>query len=118
MEEVHLKIKVTFGWDVAYIHETHAERRNRSPGGIFLVFFRHEEPDELSVAHPAFPLHSVTPGNKSDSVVHIQYCHHGEAISSSVFVHVRVSTYRVTAPENNLSMILFEDAVRGEKEEK
>lgn len=25
-----------------------------------------------------------------------------------------VSTYRVTAPENNLSMILFEDAVRGE----
>lgn len=27
-----------------------------------------------------------------------------------------VSTYRVTAPENNLSMIRLEDAVRAEKE--
>lgn len=29
-----------------------------------------------------------------------------------MLVHVRVFTHRVTAPENNLSMILFEDAVK------
>lgn len=33
-----------------------------------------------------------------------------------MFVYACVFTYRVTAPENNLSMILFEDAVRGENE--
>lgn len=35
-----------------------------SPGGIFLVFFGDEEPDELGVAHPAFSLHSVAPGDE------------------------------------------------------
>ena len=54
--------------------------------------------------------------------IHIHNRHYGEEISSSVFVYVCVyiyaSTYRVTAPENNLSMILFEEAVRGENEKK
>lgn len=86
------------------------------PGGIFLVFLRYEEPHKLCIAHPAFPLHSITPGNNRDRAICIQYCYYGEVISSSVLVYVCVSTYRVTAPENNLSMILFEDAVRGENE--
>lgn len=40
------------------------------PSGIFLVFFRYEEPDELGIAHPAFSLHGVTPGNKRQSHPH------------------------------------------------
>lgn len=32
------------------------------PGWVFLVFFRYEEPNKLGVAHPALPLHGVTPG--------------------------------------------------------
>lgn len=35
-----------------------------APGWVFLVFFRYEEPDELSVAHPAFSLNCVAPGNQ------------------------------------------------------
>lgn len=38
--------------------------------------------------------------------------------SAPLFVYECVSTYRVTAPENNLSMILLEDAVRGEDKKK
>lgn len=82
------------------------------PGGIFLVFLWYEEPHKLSITHPAFPLHGVTPGNKRDKA--IQYCSYREIISCSVFVYLCVFTYRVTAPENNLSMILFEDAVTEE----
>lgn len=60
------------------------------PGGIFLVFFRYKEPDKLSVAHPAFSLHSVTPGNGRDGAIHVQYCHYFEIISSSVYVYMCV----------------------------
>lgn len=35
-----------------------------APGWVLLVFFRYEEPDELGVAHPAFSLHGVAPGNQ------------------------------------------------------
>lgn len=72
---------VTAGWYATHLLDTLREKEtvklllNRCllPGGIFLVFFGNEEPDELSVAHPAFSLHSVTAGYKRDSVIHIHY---------------------------------------------
>lgn len=105
-----------------YKHGAHSHRAERPlPCRVFLIFLRYEEPDELSVAHPAFSLHRITSGNKRDRAIHMRRCHYcykkkKKKVPSSVFVYMCVSTYRVTAPENNLSMILFEDAVRGENE--
>lgn len=107
--------------EMQHIKQTHRTKLLFLPGGIFLVLLRYEKPDELGVAYPAFSLHSAAPGKQEQQIhIRIHNRHYGEEISSSVFVYVRVyvyvSTYRVTAPENNLSMILFEEAVRGENE--
>ena len=53
---------------------------------------------------------------KQGRAIHSQCCQYGAVISWSVFGFA--STYRVTAPENNLSMILLEDAVGRENQDK
>lgn len=65
---------VTAGWYVTHFLDRKKCRNLNNciyscilPGGIFLVFLRNQEPNELSVAHPTFSLHSITSGNNSYS---------------------------------------------------
>lgn len=67
------------------------------PGWVFLVFFRYEEPNELGVAHPALPLHGVTPGYgrktevSSHSPLQIEFSNHPLCLFICVCVCVCVS---------------------------
>lgn len=57
------------------------------PGGILLVLLGDEEPDELGIAHPAFPLHGIAPGNKRETETFtFGAATNGEVISSSLCV--------------------------------
>jgi len=97
--------------------EEAASSHRPSPGEILLVLFGHEEPDELGVAHPAFPLHGVAPGNKRGGGGGGVQFFRFKNLSDRLHLFVGVSTHRVTAPENNLSMIRLEEAVGGGERE-